>query len=32
MFSCTCETRLAPVMTVDTCGFLVHQAIDSWAR
>ena len=26
MFSCTCSTRLAPVMTVDTLGFLAHQA------
>jgi len=32
MFSSTCSTRLAPVMTVDTCGFLTHQASDIWAK
>ena len=26
-FSCTCSTRLAPVITDDTWGFLAHQAI-----
>ncbi len=26
MFSCTCDTRLAPVITVDTCGFVRHHA------
>ena len=31
-FSCTCSTRLAPVITVETCGFDAHQAIDSCAR
>ena len=31
MFSRTCEARLAPVMTVDTRLFLVHQASDSCA-
>ena len=25
MFSCTCSTRLAPVMTVETRGLLAHQ-------
>ena len=30
MFSCTCEARLAPVITVLTCGFLTHQASASW--
>ena len=29
MFSLTCSTRLAPVMTVDTFGFAAHQAIAS---
>ena len=32
MFSTTCSGRLAPVMTVETRGFFVHQAMDSWAR
>ena len=31
MFSCTCSTRLAPVITVDTRGFLAHHANASWA-
>ena len=28
MFSCTCDARLAPVITVDTCWFFVHHASD----
>ncbi len=28
-FSSTCPTRLAPVITVETCGFIRHQAIAS---
>ena len=28
MFSTTCAGRLAPVMTVETCGFLRHHASD----
>ena len=28
MFSATCAGRLAPVITVDTCGFLRHHASD----
>src|SRR5581483_3709273 len=31
MFSCTCSTRLAPVMTVLTNGFFKHHAIESCA-
>ena len=30
-FSTTCAGRLAPVITVDTCGFLRHHARDIWA-
>src|SRR5665213_2050971 len=30
-FSWICSTRLAPVITVDTCGLAAHQAIDSCA-
>src|SRR5205085_2879460 len=29
--SCNCSMREAPVITVDTCGFFVHQAIASCA-
>ena len=30
-FSTTWLARLAPVITVDTCGLAAHHAIDSWA-
>ena len=30
-FSRTWSTRLAPVITVDTCGFFAHHASDSCA-
>jgi hypothetical protein len=32
MFSWTCSTGDAPVITVDTSGFAAHQAMASWAR
>ena len=31
MFSRTWSTELAPVITVDTCGFFTHQARENWA-
>ncbi len=31
MFSTTCSLRLAPVMTLDTCGFFKHHAMASCA-
>ena len=31
MFSLTCSTRVAPVITVLTCGLRTHQASASWA-
>lgn len=30
MFSSTCPTRLAPVITEDTFGLLATQAMESW--
>ena len=32
MFSATCSGRDAPVIAVDTLGFVRHQAMASWAR